>query len=292
MKTEQLQSFVAVCETGGFTKAAQKLYTTQSAVTKHIEALERDLGFRLLERSTRSVALTAAGEAFLVNARRALATLEEGIAAASAQNLADTNRLNLGYVYLYLDSQASDWLSEFKASCPIQPTISITESNPEQLISQIMSHSLDGAFVGTIDLADIPSSLERLTINLANEIILLSREHPLAKRDYLCAEDIVGETFVYPHTPPSKMLSLIRKELDERGISIKSLLCDYEGSALKIIEMGSGIMDIPEVFRASSENLVGIPYRCDRQIHYSFIWDPKTRKPLLDSFVSFLKLKV
>jgi DNA-binding transcriptional LysR family regulator len=292
MKTEQLRSFVAVCETGNFTKAAQQLYTTQPAVTKHIEALERDLGFKLLERSTRSVALTAAGETFLVTARQALATLDEGIAAASAQDSANPHRLNLGFVYLYLDNRASAWVSEFKASCPAQLTISISEDNPEQLISQVMNHSLDGAFVGIIDVADIPHNLKHLTINSANEIILLSREHPLAKREYLCVEDIANETFVYPHTPPSKMLSLVRRELDERGINIKPLPCDYEGSALKIIEMSGAIMDIPEVFEIVSENLIGVPYRSDKQIHYVFIWDRATRKPLLNDFINFLKLKV
>jgi DNA-binding transcriptional LysR family regulator len=283
---------VAVCEAGNFTKAAQKLYTTQPAVTKHIEALERDLGFKLLERSTRSVALTAAGETFLGKTRQALVTLDEGIAAASAQNPSSPHRLNLGFVYLYLDKQASVWVQEFKTICQAQSTVSISENDPEQLISQVMSHSLDGAFIGVIDLADIPRNLECLTIRSANEIILLSREHPLAKHEYLCVEDIANETFVYPHTPPSKMLSLVRRELDERSINAKSLQCDYEGSALKIIEMSGAIMDIPEVFEIVSENLMGVPYRSNKQIHYSFIWDPATRKPLLNDFISFLELRV
>jgi hypothetical protein len=56
--------------------------------------------------------------------------------------------------------------------------------------------------------------------------------------------------------------------------------------------MSGAIMDIPEVFEIVSENLIGAPYRSNKQIHYSFIWDRATRKPLLNNFIDFLKLKV
>ncbi len=72
MDLHQLKSFVAVAETHGFSAAAHVLNLTQSAVSAQIAALEKDLGVRLFERTTRSVALTDAGTTLLPYARQLL----------------------------------------------------------------------------------------------------------------------------------------------------------------------------------------------------------------------------
>jgi DNA-binding transcriptional LysR family regulator len=64
-----IQAFVTVAELGGFHKAATRLHVTQTALTRRIQKLEAYLGLRLLDRTTRSVALTAVGQEFLPAAR-------------------------------------------------------------------------------------------------------------------------------------------------------------------------------------------------------------------------------
>ena len=76
MELRQLAYFDAVVRHGSFTKAAQRLHVAQPAVSAQIRRLEAELGVTLLERTTRRVALTQAGELFLARARRALAQLE------------------------------------------------------------------------------------------------------------------------------------------------------------------------------------------------------------------------
>ena len=67
-----LQAFVAVAEQGAFGRAAEALHLTQTALTRRVQNLEADLGVRLLERTTRSTALTGIGRDFLPRARRLL----------------------------------------------------------------------------------------------------------------------------------------------------------------------------------------------------------------------------
>ena len=76
MELRQLAYFDAVVRHGSFTKAAQRLHVAQPAVSAQIRRLEAELGVTLLERTTRRVALTQAGELFLARARLALAQLE------------------------------------------------------------------------------------------------------------------------------------------------------------------------------------------------------------------------
>ncbi|MCW5633228.1 MAG: LysR family transcriptional regulator [Rubrivivax sp.] len=73
MDLPRLRIFVAVAEAGSFTAAAERLALTKSAVSQGVAALERELGVQLLHRSTRRLAITEAGEAFLADGRELLA---------------------------------------------------------------------------------------------------------------------------------------------------------------------------------------------------------------------------
>ena len=78
----EMEAFANVVDQGGFTDAAKKMGISKSAVSKHVAALEDRLGARLLNRTTRKVALTPAGADYLGHCRRIFAELT---AAATAQ---------------------------------------------------------------------------------------------------------------------------------------------------------------------------------------------------------------
>ena len=101
MKVEaRLRAFSAVARHGSFSRAAEELYVSQPAVSKHVAALERELGVRLLERGRGGAALTDAGrrlvdyvvraEALLASGRRALADPEEGTLSIAASGIPGT----------------------------------------------------------------------------------------------------------------------------------------------------------------------------------------------------------
>src|SRR5262245_1670489 len=79
----QLRIFVAVARLGNFTRAAERLGLSQPSLSLHIRQLEQDLGVRLFDRSTRSVALTPAGDDFLPTAERLLDDFQSAVAAVA-----------------------------------------------------------------------------------------------------------------------------------------------------------------------------------------------------------------
>ena len=72
MELEQLRIFTALCETGGFSAAARRLYKSHSSVSRAVSALERELGVTLCERDRKSFALTAAGQRLYEGAKALL----------------------------------------------------------------------------------------------------------------------------------------------------------------------------------------------------------------------------
>ena len=92
-RIDAMQAFVAVADLGGFAPAARKLGLSPSAVTRLIAALEDRLGARLLQRTTRKVALTDVGARYLERARRILADVEEAEGAGEGERTRPSGRL-------------------------------------------------------------------------------------------------------------------------------------------------------------------------------------------------------
>ena len=90
---DAMQAFVAVADRQSFASAARKLKLSPSAITRLVAALEERLGARLLQRTTRKVALTDAGTRYLERARRILADVEEAEHAAESERTRPSGRL-------------------------------------------------------------------------------------------------------------------------------------------------------------------------------------------------------
>jgi DNA-binding transcriptional LysR family regulator len=90
-----MQAYVRVVEAGSFVRAADQLDTSNAAVTRQVAALERHLGTRLLNRTTRRLSLTETGHSFLERARQILADIADAEAQAGSQALAPTGVLRI-----------------------------------------------------------------------------------------------------------------------------------------------------------------------------------------------------
>ena len=98
MDLRQLRYFVAVAEERHFGRAAQRLHMSQPPLSMQIKALERELGIGLLERTSRRVALTDAGRAFLVRAKAILGAVEEAREVARGAERGLQGRLEVGFI--------------------------------------------------------------------------------------------------------------------------------------------------------------------------------------------------
>jgi DNA-binding transcriptional LysR family regulator len=116
-RIEAMQTFVTVADLQGFAPAARKLGLSPPAVTRLIAALEERLGARLLQRTTRKVALTDAGARYLERARRILADIEEAELAAESERTRPAGRLvvsaPVGFGRLHVSPVMSAYLRRY-----------------------------------------------------------------------------------------------------------------------------------------------------------------------------------
>ena len=145
MELRQLEYLVAVAEHANFTRAAERLHVAQPAVSAQIRKLERELGQPLLDRSTRTVRLTAAGEAVLPHAKAALASV--GNVTRAVEELTDlvSGSVAIGTVTAH-DVDVPGLLADFHAAHP-GVEIRLSTDNSDVLIDQIHSGVLDAAIV-------------------------------------------------------------------------------------------------------------------------------------------------
>ena len=147
MELRHLRYFVAVAEELHFRRAAERLYVAQPAVSEQIRKLEAELGVRLFDRTHRSVGLTDAGAALLVEARRVLHQAEIAQRAARDAHAATGSRLRLGYVPDVLPASIPRALQMLASEAPHVEVVLETGAT-HQLIESVRDERLDAVVVG------------------------------------------------------------------------------------------------------------------------------------------------
>lgn len=117
-RLQAMTAFVWVAELGGFAAAARRLRCSPSAVTRLVASLEAHLGTRLLQRTTRALKLTDAGERYLERARRILADLAEAEASAQAERAAPSGRFVVAAPQLFGRQHVAPLMCRYLARYP------------------------------------------------------------------------------------------------------------------------------------------------------------------------------
>jgi DNA-binding transcriptional LysR family regulator len=144
LDTDQLRSFLAIVDSGSFTKAAERVHRTQSAVSMHIRRLEEQLGCALFVKQGRGARLTAEGERLIEFARRIIHAEAGALAALSRKGLRGAARL--GIPDDYAESFLADIVARFNRRHPLVEVSVVCETSQE-LTVQVSAGALELALV-------------------------------------------------------------------------------------------------------------------------------------------------
>ena len=177
MDFDQLETFLEVARLSSFSRAAEKRFRTQPAISAQIRALEEEIGARILDRSGGKVSITAAGKLFQKYAEE---TLEARKAVLTA--IAETERVPRGEIIVGANEGTClhilpEVFAQFKKQYP-DVAVNIKSADYAKILDSVIDNSVDFGVVS------MPVSDPRLTVVLIHRdelVIIVPPQHPLAK---------------------------------------------------------------------------------------------------------------
>ncbi len=288
MNLKQLRHFVAVAEELHFGRAAQKLHISQPPLSLSIQQLEKNLGFSLLIRNNKTVALTNAGAVFYKEAVTLLRHAQDmkDVSARVAQGF--LGRLRIGFVGSMLFRGLAQNIRQFKQQ---QSGIELVlyEMNTATQITAIEREQIDIGFIHTSLISNHFASRAYMTEPF---ICCLPSDHPLSQLAGIDVADLAQDAFLlFPRVLSPHYHDRIMAICINAGFS--PYLCHEVRNWLTIVELvgqGMGVALVPaSMQKADTHKVVYRPINQSTILSETHcIWDPHNDAPLLQRFLSTL----
>lgn len=244
VELQQLRYVVAIAEERNFTRAAERCFVVQSALSHQIKALEQELGTALFVRSSRRVELTPAGEAFLVEARASLAAAERAAVVAAEATGQVRGSLSLGVIPTVTAVDVPDVVASFHAKYP-HVYLTLRAGGSDEFMQDISVGRLDVAFLG-LDDTTAPSGVTSRELGRGRLVAVLPAGHRLANQRQLVLADVAGETFIdFPAGSPGRLQAdrAFKRAGLSRRVAFEAASTEF---MLAFVARGLGICLLPE----------------------------------------------
>lgn len=287
MELRHLRAFVAVVEAESFRRAAARLRVAQPPLTRQIQALEAELGVRVLDRGPRRVVPTAAGALLLARARRVLAEVDAATREASRAARGEVGQLVVGYPSSLAYSGLVDVLRAFRARAP-EVDVVLREMTPQQQV--------DALRVGALDVGFVRGPL--VAPDLASEVVLrealvaaLPADHRLAGRARVAVGQLADDPFVFfarPRAP--EFFDHVMRLCHEAGFSPRLAQEAPFGELVSLVAAGFGVSLLPASTRHLRRDglalrpLVGSP-----RTEMLVAWPKQAPSPVRDAFLDVVR---
>ena len=200
MELRHLRYFVAVGEEQHYGRAARRLRVAQPALSRQIQDLEEELGFKLFHRLSRGVKLSEAGKLFLEDARRILQEVSDAAGRAGAVASGRSGTLRVGF------TENASWRGvvpeSFRRFRELQPgaELQLRPAASWELLEAIRSGRMDAGFVNFMPNSD--PELDQLLVARQHVELAAPKGHPVTKLKKLSLRDLVDAPFIwFPRWP-------------------------------------------------------------------------------------------
>lgn len=241
MDIKQLRYFVAVVKEGGFSGAAAKLHLSQPSLSKAVRTLEEQIGFQLLERTTKRVNMTESGQVFYKRALYILSEMDIFEKEVNEVKVAGSGEVRLGMI-----ESVKNWipnvLSWYRKQYPDMHVVLkevLGRNDIEQALRDYAVHiCLTNEFIDEPDIVTAPLYTEKL-------VLVMNAGHPLANRDTVHLADLSEEPFIIT-SKGFQTRKNITEAFEEAGVSMNYCYdADRFETILTLVEAGIGISIIP-----------------------------------------------
>lgn len=272
MDFRKIESFLTIASTGKYTAAAERLFTSQSSLSKQMRQLEAEVGAPLFRKTSGGVELTQAGWEFYYYARRALPELHQTLEHIESIKEGKKTCIRLGSLPFVEDYGITDCLCSFWAQTPgVQ--IEYSERSQEDLVNALERNKID---LGMVRLDYLDRSRFATRPFLTDEMVVVFNEHnPLARRTSISIEELRNERFILP-TERSDLAQIFIRACQEHGFHPDAPLThSRHWMLLKAVQRDMGTTVLPRGMASSPLHATGIvcvPLRESIETTVGFAW--------------------
>jgi DNA-binding transcriptional LysR family regulator len=289
MELRHLRYFVVVGEEQHYGRASRRLRVAQPALSRQIQDLEEEVGFKLFDRLPRGVKLSVAGRLFLEDARRILQAVSEATARAAHVARGQSGTLRVGFTEnaswhgVVPDSFRLFREQQPDAELQLQPAASL-----EQL-DAIRSGRLDAGFANFIPKAD--PELDQLAVAVHHLELAVPKRHPLTKLKKLRLRDLTDVPFIwFPRRASPAFYDRLMHECYRGGLTSPRIVQEglNEATILSLVSTGLGVGWVLGSARWRCPETVAILPVVDLNLplRLTLAWRRDNTSPLLARFIS------
>lgn len=202
MDFDQLVTFIEVAKLRNFSRAGQKVFRSQSAVSTQIRQLEHEYGERLLDRKGKTVSLTPAGEIFLEYAERFVRLRHESLQAVAANASEPRGVLAIGANEATCLYVLPEVFATFSHHCP-QVQVSIYRNFSRKILERVEDGTVD---LGIVSLPVKSANLKVHPIFRDCIMCMVSTRNPLSQKSELTVREIAEQPLIFPRTGSTRQL--------------------------------------------------------------------------------------
>lgn len=276
MYNHLLDTFITVVDCGSFTKAAESLYMSPTAIMKQMNALEKDLDLKLINRTPTGVNLTPSGDIIYKDAKFIIEYSKKSISRAKSKNLLSNKSFHVGTSTLNPAKYFFDLWSLVNKYFPKYSLHLVRfEDNNDGLLSEI--NNLGNKFdflVGACDSNLCISHCNFLQITKCKIMISVSREHRLSSKEKIELEDLYGENLIVVFSPEDSDTNYsIRKYLKINYPKINIIDSHfYNWDTFNSCADSGNVLLTIECWKDVHPGLVSIPVNWDYSIPYGIFY--------------------
>ena len=274
---------MAIAEEQSFTRAAQRCFVVQSALSRQIKSLESELGVRLFARTSRKVEVTPAGEAFVKQARLCLQAAERAKASAAAAHGQIRGSLTIGVIPTVTAVDIAAVLGAFRRSYP-EVGVHVRTGGSDEFLRRIAAGELDVGFLGLAE-GVTPQGVQTQELSRERLVAVLAEGHRLAGQHRLRLKDLADEPFVdFPEGSSGREqsdLAFDRARL-RREVSLEANTADL---LTGLVRQGLGVALVAPSVAREAPGCVCIPVS-DGPVRVEYLaWDSFNPSPVAQVFV-------
>jgi len=291
MEIKQAQYFLAVTEAGSFSVAADKLYISQSSLSKQIMALEKELELQLFDRSKRKISLTEAGKLFYKYSKQ-INKAHEALLLEIGEYKKTTPSLSIAAIPVIAQYGIASYMARFKIAYP-NIVFNLEEREASTVLPALNKHEYDLAFVRDygVDLNQY-SSLEIVRDKL---MVAVSKDHHFSTRKSLSLLELVDENFI-TYNKGTLVYELSLNACKLAGFEPRVFYATLRGaSIIGLVAANSGVALMMEKVLNYYQRSDVVPIPLDTTIASRIILAyPKNRKlsKSARTFVEFMKKQI